>query len=174
MLRRLAVLSAVMIVMSGCVTERSGLDFASMSQQIGPPKAGQARVVLFREQAFGGLFDQGWNVKLDGTPMGELKTGTYVYADRPAGRHQLSYEVGLFPGVSQRDFTVVPGHTYFFLVKVSDRAKTLNAAQASGGLAGLVVLSAMTSNDGNPGPVDLIPLEEMAAREAISQLRLAE
>jgi len=36
------------------------------------------------------------NVKLDGTPMGELKTGTYVYADRPAGRHQLSYEVGLF------------------------------------------------------------------------------
>jgi hypothetical protein len=106
------------------------------------------------------------------TPTGELKTG--VYADRPAGRHQLSYEVGLFPGVSQRDFTVVPGRTYFFLVKVSDRAKTLNAAQASGGLADLVVVSAMTSNDGNPGPVDLIPLEEMAAREAISQLRLAE
>ena len=116
MLRRLAVLSVAAIVISGCVTERSGLDFASMSQQIGPPKAGQARVVLFREPAFGGIFDQGWNVKLDGTPMGELKTGTYVYADRPARRHQLSYEVGLFPGLSQRDFTVVPGRTYFFLV----------------------------------------------------------
>jgi hypothetical protein len=60
------------------------------------------------------------------------------------------------------------------LFKVSDRAKTLNAAQASGGLAGLVVVSAITSNDGNPGPVDLIPLEEMAAREAISRLRLTE
>jgi hypothetical protein len=174
MFGRVAVLAVLSVVMAGCVTERSGVDFASMSQKIGSPKAGQARVVLFREQAFAGILDQGWNVKLDGTPMGELKTGTYVYADRPAGRHQLFYEVGLFPGVSQRDFTVVQGRTYFFLVKLSDRAKTLNAAQASGGLAGLVVVSAMTGNDGNPGPVDLIPLEEMAAREAISQLRLAE
>jgi Protein of unknown function (DUF2846) len=174
MLRRVAAVAVLTVMVSGCVTERSGVDFASMSQKIGPPKAGQARIVLFREQAFAGIFDQGWNVKLDGSPMGELKTGTYVYADRPAGRHQLSYEVGFFPGLSQRDFTAVPGRTYFFLTKVSDRAKALNAAQASGGLVGLAAVSALTSSDGNPGPVDLLPLEETAAREAISALRLAE
>src|ERR1700716_2128205 len=155
---RVAVLAILTVMLSGCVTERSGVNFTSMSQKIGPPKAGQARVVLFREPAYAGIIDEGWNIKLDGTPMGDLKTGTYVYADRPAGRHQLSYTVALFPGVSQRDFTVVPGRTYFYLAKLSDRAKALNTASAAGGLVGLAVGAAVTSGDNNPGPVDFLPL----------------
>jgi hypothetical protein len=106
--------------------------------------------------------------------MGELKTGTYVYADRPAGRHQLSSAEAFFPGVTQRDFALAQGRTYFFLAKWSDRAKSLNAAQTFGGLTGLAVASAMTSGDSNPGPLEFFPLEETAAREAISQLSLAE
>jgi hypothetical protein len=170
----LSVLTALTVMIAGCITSRDGADFASMSQRIGPPKAGQARIVVFREKAYAGLIDQGWNVKLDGAPMGELKTGTYVYADRPAGRHQFSYTEALFPGVSQRDFTLAQGRTYFFLAKLSDRAKSLNAATTFGGLTGLAVASAMTAGDSNPGPVDFFSLEETAAREAMSEIRSAE
>jgi Protein of unknown function (DUF2846) len=172
MLWRIAVLSIVAALMSGCVTTRTGADFASLSQKATKP--GQARIVVFREQAYGGLFDQGWDVKLDGQPMGDLKTGTYVYADRPAGRHQLSSEMVGFPGVTQRDIVVAAGRTHFFLAKPSDRAKTLQVTSAAGGLTGLVVGAAITSGDSNPGPLDFIPLEEGAARLAIAELRLAE
>ena len=90
MIGRVVALSIVAVTVSGCVTERSGADFVSMSQKIGPPKAGQARIVVFREKGYGGIGDPGWDVKLDGEPMSALKTGTYAYADRPAGSHQLS------------------------------------------------------------------------------------
>ena len=174
MIWRVVVLSIVAVMISGCATERNGADFASMSRKVGPPKAGQGRVVVFREKGFAGIVDEGWDVKLDGEPMSDLKTGTYAYADRPAGRHQLSSTAALFPGVTQHDVAVAPGRTYFFLAKLSDRARSLNAASAAGGLTGLVVASAVTSGDSNPGPLDFFPMEETAARAAISDLRLAQ
>ncbi len=174
MLWRVAVVSIAAVLMSGCVTTRTGVDFTSLSQKSGPTKPGQARIVVFREQAYGGLFDQGWDVKLDGQPMGDLKTGTYVYADRPAGRHQLSSELVGFPGVTQRDITVTAGRTHFFVAKPSERARTLQVTSAVGGLTGLIVGTAVTSGDSNPGPLDFIPLEESAARQAVAELRLAE
>ena len=174
MLWRVAMLSVVAVLMSGCVTTRTGVDFASLSQKAGSTKPGQARIVVFREQAYGGLFDQGWDVKLDGQAMGDLKTGTYVYADRPAGRHQLSSELVGFPGVTRCDIIVTAGRTHFFVVKPSERAKTLHVTSAVGGLTGLIVGTAVTSGDSNPGPLDFIPLEEGAARLAIAELRLAE
>ena len=64
MLWRAAVLAALTIVISGCATVRSGADFTTLSHKIDPPKPGQARIVVFREQAYGGLFDEGWDVKL--------------------------------------------------------------------------------------------------------------
>jgi hypothetical protein len=174
MIWRVVALSIVAVMMWGCATERSGADFVSMSQKVGPPKAGQARIVVFREKGYGGIGDQGWDVKLDGEPMSDVKTGTYAYADRPAGRHQLSSTMAMFPGVTQRDVDVASGRTYFFLARLSDRYKALNAMSAAGGLTGLVVASAMTSGDSNPGPLDFFPMEETAARAAISDLRLAE
>ncbi len=146
------------------------MDFATLSQKVGPPKAGQGRVVVFREKAYGGLFDEGWDVKLDGVRMAELKTGTYVYADAPAGRHQLSSNIALFPGVTQYDITVASGRTHFFLAKASERAHRLHATMAAGGLAGYAIGAAITSGDRNPGPLDFFPLEETAARAAISDL----
>jgi Protein of unknown function (DUF2846) len=174
MIGRVVALSIVAVMMSGCATERSGADFVSMSQKIGPPKAGQARIVVFREKGFGGIGDQGWDVKLDGEPMIDLKTGTYAYADRPAGHHELSSTMALYPGVTQRDVGAASGRTYFFLARLSERYKTLSAMSAAGGLAGLVVASAVTSGDSNPGPLDFFPMEDGAARAAISDLRLAE
>ena len=170
---RAGVLSVVAVIISGCVTERSGADFASMSQKIGPQRPGQARIVVFREQAYAGVVDQGWDVKLDGGPLTDLKTGTFVYADRPAGRHQLSATEALFPGVSQRDINAESGRTYFFLARPSERSKTLGAMSAAGGLAGLVVAAAVTSGNENLGPLDFFPMDEATARTAMTDLRLA-
>ena len=173
MLWRVFVLSIVAVVMAGCATTQTGVDFASLSQKIGAPKQGQARIVVFREQAFG-LIDPGVDVKLDGQPLGDLKAGTYAYVDRPAGRHQLSSESAAFPGVTRQDINVAAGRTHFFAAKPSERARTLAVTSAVGGLAGLAVGTAVTSGDSNPGPIDFVPLEEGAARQAIAELRLAE
>jgi hypothetical protein len=94
---------------------------------------------------------------LDGGPLAELKTGTYVYADRPAGQHQIAATAALFPGVSQRDISTQTGRTYFFLARPSERSKVLGGMSAAGGVAGLLVGAAITSNNSNPGPLDFFP-----------------
>jgi hypothetical protein len=173
MIWRAIAVAVIACGVSGCVTERDGLDFAGLSQKVGPPKPGQARIVVFREQGFGGISDTGWDVKLDGQTLSGLKTGTFVYLDRPVGHHDLASTATLFPGETHKDITVTAGRTYFFLAKPSDRAEKLNAMAAAGGLTGLVIGSALTSGESNPGPLEFFPLEETAARTMIADLRLA-
>jgi hypothetical protein len=139
-----------------------------------PPKAGYGRIVVFREKAYAGLIEQGWDIKLDGEPMNELKTGTFAYMDRPPGHHQLLSTEAMFPGVTKRDVTVAAGRTYFFLARMSERAQKLHTATAAGGLTGLLVMSAVTSSDDNPGPLDLLPLEDGAARTILADLKLSD
>jgi hypothetical protein len=172
MLRKL-VLCAVAGVLAGCAATRDGAEYASVSQTLGPPKSGQTRVVVLRDKGFAGLLDAGWSVTLDAQPMGELKTGTFVYADSPAGGHVLSVNVWGFPGETKYRFAAAPGRTYFFTANVSQRAKTLQGAQVFGGLAGLAVAAVATSDDKNPGPLDFVPMDETAARKAITELRSA-
>ena len=158
----------VAVLLSGCETERGGSDYSAMMQKIDPPRAGQSRSVVLREKGYAGLTDPGWDVKLDGGPMADLKTGTYVYVDRPPGQHQISATAALFPGVSQRDISTQSGRTYFFLARPSgERAKVLNGMSAAGGVAGLLVGAAVTSGNNNPGPLDFFPLEEDAARKQL-------
>jgi hypothetical protein len=171
MIRRGIAVAVVACALAGCTSERTGLDFAALSQKVGPPKPGQARVVVMREK---GLGDAGYNVGLDGAPMSDLKTGTYVYADKPAGHHDLSSTAALFPGETHKDITLVAGRTYFFLAKLSDRAQKLNQMSAAAGLTGLVIGAAITSGDANQGPLEFYPLEETAARTMIVELRLAD
>jgi hypothetical protein len=164
----------VAALLCGCETARNGLDYSAMAQKLGPPKAGQARIVVLREKAYGGIIDGDWEVQLDGGPMKGLKTGTYVYADRPAGRHQLTATEAAFPGVTRRDVTVESGRTYFFVARVSERKSAIIASSAGVGLLGFALSSAMTSGYSNPGPLDLLPLDDAAARTTIAELRLAE
>ena len=53
--------------------------------------------------------------------MNGLKTGTYVYADRPSGPHQLTATEAAFPGVTRRDITAQSGQTYFFVARMPPR-----------------------------------------------------
>jgi hypothetical protein len=171
---RWVALAVAAMLLCGCETERNGLDYSAMTQKLGPPRAGQARIVVLREKGYAGIADPGWDIKLDGGPMSDLKTGTYVYADRSAGQHQLSATASLFPGVSQYEISAQSGRTYFFLARPSERAKVLGGMSAAGGVAGLLVGAAVTSGNSNPGPLDFFPLEEVAARQTIAELRLAD
>lgn len=166
------VLLIAAVLLCGCETERNGLDYSAMMQKVGPPSAGRSRIVVLREKGYAGIADSGWDVKLDGGPMADLKTGTYVYLDRAAGQHKLSATATMFPGVSEREFSTQSGRTYFFLARPSDRSKVLNGMAIGGGVAGLLVGAALTSNNSNPGPLDFFPLEDDAARTTIAELRL--
>jgi hypothetical protein len=168
------VLLVACVLLCGCETQRNGLDYSAMTEKLGTPKAGQARVVVLREKAYGGIVDGSWDVQLDGAPMNGLKTGTYVYADRPAGPHQLTATETAFPGVTRRDFSAQSGRTYFFVARTSERKSAIVASSAGVGLVGFAVSSAITSGYSNPGPLDLLPLDEAAARTTIAELRLAE
>jgi hypothetical protein len=171
--RRVVLVAIAASLCGGCETERSGLDYSATLQKVGPPRAGQARVVVLREKGYGGIADAAWNVQLDGTPLSSLKTGTYAYLDRPAGHHQLTASEAGFPGATQQDLALQPGQTYFFVARYSKR-KSAFAATASTGLLGLAITTAVTSAYDNPGPLDFFPLEDGAAKVTIAELRLAE
>jgi hypothetical protein len=160
----------VTTLLFGCA--RDGLDFPSVTQTNGAPKNGQARIVVLLEKGYSGVFDSGYPVALDGEPMGELKMGTFLFRDRPAGRHELSVDLWDFPGVTKQEITVAPGRTYFFLTRMSARGKAITAGSFAG-LAGIAVTAVATSGESNQGPVEFVPLNDAAGRQAISELRLA-
>src|ERR1700737_176546 len=100
------IISIVAVLLSGCVSDRAGTDYAAIAQKVGPPKPGQSRIVVLQEKRDGlSMALCACDLKLDGSPIGKVTVGTYVYADRPAGRHQLSASETLFPGETNRDFT---------------------------------------------------------------------
>jgi len=109
---RLLLLVLVVAVMTGCAAPtRTGPTLDAVTRTVGTPKPGQARVIVLRDKAFAGIIDAGWQVHLDGVPMGDLKTGTFVYRDRPAGHHQITFaRAGDLARVSRHDFDVAGPH----------------------------------------------------------------
>ncbi len=169
------VLAVAAVLLSSCVTERTGFDYAATMQKVGPPGPGQSRIVLLSEKPAGlGLDAAACNVSIDGSPAGLLKPGTYLYADRPAGRHEILATQTLFPGDTKRDVTTESGCTYFLLARASDRANALTGMSIIGGLAGALAASAATSGNQNPGPIDFFPLDESTARTTIAGLQLTD
>jgi hypothetical protein len=173
--RRGVTLLAGAMLLSGCVSDGAGTDYAAVVQKVGPPRAGQSRIVVFQEKRKGlSVALCACDMKLDGNPIGKVSVGTYVYADRPAGRHQLIASETLFPGETKRDFATQSGRTYYFLVRSSERHDTVTGSTLVGGLAGAVVASVATSGSENLGPAELFPLDEATARTTLAELQLAE
>jgi hypothetical protein len=169
------ILPIVAVSLSGCVSDRSGFDYAAVAQKIGPPKPGQSRIVVLQEK--GGVGNLAYcicDMKLDGGAIGLLKPGTYVYADRPAGVHTLSATESMFPGESRRDITTASGRTQFFLLRTGQRHDAITGMTLAAGLVGAAVTAVATAGSENPGPADLFPLEEVAARTTLAGLQLAE
>lgn len=163
------------LLLSGCVTAKVGTDYAAVSQKMGPPRPGQSRIVVLQQKRDGlSMAFCACDVKLDGSPVGKVVVGTYVYADRPAGRHQLVASETLFPGETKRDFSTEPGRTYFFLVKSSARHDAVTGMSMAAGLAGVLVASVATVGSDNLGPAEFVPLDEPTARTTLAELQLAE
>jgi hypothetical protein len=59
---RVVMLLAATFTLFGCSSAREGVDFASLSRTVGPPKSGQGRIVILREQGYGGITDHGFPV----------------------------------------------------------------------------------------------------------------
>lgn len=157
----------------GCAGTREGLDFAAVSQMNGAPKKGEGRLILVRETQFVGSMDGGYPVSLDGQPVGDLRTGTFVVRDVPAGRHELSVSRWSFPGVTKLDVNIASGRTYFYEANLSERSKALMVGSMAG-LAGWAATAVATSGNDNSGPVEFVLLDEAAGRQMIAELRLAE
>ena len=156
----------------GCAGTREGLDFAAVSQTNGP-KNGQGRLVVLRESAFVGSMDGGYPLKLEGEPIGDLGTGTFLVRDIPAGRHELSTSQWAYPGTTKQEVGIAAGRTYFYGAKMSERGKALMVSSMVG-LAIFTVTAVATSSNDNPGPVDFVLLDEAAGRQMVSQLRTAQ
>jgi hypothetical protein len=164
---------ATAVVLAACAGQQTGPTFASFAQAAGPPKAGDARIVVMRrEKGFVGIGDRGVPVKLDDRPLGDLMTGTFVSLDVPAGPHQLSSELWDLPGVSRHDFNAAAGRTYYFVARVDDSVKDIYMASAFGGLIGRAIATTATNQD--HGGITLAPLDEAAARQAMGELRQAQ
>lgn len=169
------IFSIVAVLLSGCVSDRAGTDYAAIAQKVAPPKPGQSRIVVLQEKRDGlSMALCACDLKLDGSPIGKVTVGTYVYADRPAGRHQLLASELLFPGDTKRDIVTESGRTYFFLVRASERHNAVTGVTMIGGLAGAVVASVATSGSDNPGPAVFFPLDEASARTTLAELQLAD
>jgi hypothetical protein len=156
---RLSVAIIAAASLAGCVTTTSGPTVASLAKSSAPP-AGKARIVVMRpEDGFTGCAVP---VKIDGSPMGELRTGAYASVDRMPGRHQVAAE---FWDVSRRDLNAAAGRTYYFAVKL----KRKHMAYVFADLASYATVAA-ASND-NTGPFELIPMSEEEAKQVIAQAR---
>jgi len=173
---RMPLVLVAVAVVSGCAgPTRTGASLDALTKTIGVPKAGQARVIVLRNKAYAGLFDAGWKVHLDGVPMGDLKTGTFVYGDRPAGPHQLTFErPGELSRASHHEFAAARARTYFFRLELNAKGRLVAASAQSAGLAGLFISSAISAAADDRGFFDFILLDDAAAREAMADLRLAE
>ncbi len=173
---RLLLACVVLTAVGGCTgPARTGATFNTLTQTIKAPKTGHVRIVVLRDKAFPGIFDTGWQAQLDGAPMGDLKTGTFVYRDLPAGSHKLTFaRAGDLSRESHYEFVAVSGRTYFFRLEMNEKGRLVMAASSQAGLAGLFISSAMSAAADERGMFDFTPLDDGPAGEALADLHLAE
>lgn len=168
------VLFAVLLS-AGCVATRTGATLDDLNKKIGGPASGQARIVVIRDKGIEPLFDSGWQVYLDGATMGDLKTGTFIYRDRPAGPHKLSFSrAGDFSRASTRDFMAASSRTYVFRLDINDKGRLVQSSGVVAGLAGMLVTSAISDASDKRGFFDFTLLEGEAARQALADIHVAE
>lgn len=152
-----------------CTHTRSGPTYDSMFQNASP-QTENSRIVVFRKQAFTGLYDRAWDIKVDSQIIGALRAGTFVYVDCPPGDHDLSLHLWDEPGTSRASIDTTGGHAYFFDAELNSNASKMDVGAAFG-LVGMAVASGMTDNR---GPISFTPVDEATGQAAIASLHLAD
>src|SRR5262245_12004476 len=172
---KMALVCMAAALLAGCATPaRTGPSLLMLAKNIGSPKPGHARVVVLRRHEFATLFDVGWMVHIDQAPIGDLKTGTFVYRDVPAGTHKLTFaRPGDLFRASHQEFAATSAATYFIRLEMNEKGRMVTGA-GSQGLAGLFISSAIAAAVDERGLFDFVPLDEATAQQEIAQLRLAD
>jgi len=78
-------LGITMLSLIGCA---SGPAFSDYSKKLPPPKLGYGRICIYRPARYFGCAIQP-SVAIDGSTIGDLKSGGFVHADRPAGDYTV-------------------------------------------------------------------------------------
>jgi hypothetical protein len=68
--------------------------------------------------------------------------------------------------VTRRDFTAVSGRTYYFRASLNEKYNDIRAASVISPVGGLVAAAA--TYDDSHGPIDLTPISESEAKQAIA------
>jgi hypothetical protein len=162
------------VVSAGCAPARTGATLDDLNKKVGGPRGGQTRIVVIRPKDMT-LIDSGWKVYLDDAVMGDLKTGTFLYRDRPAGPHKLMFaRPGEFARASTQELSASAGRTYVFRLELNGKGQLVNSSAVSAGLAGLLISSAITHAADERGLYDFTLLEGEAAKQALADIHLAE
>jgi len=162
---RLCAAFTLAAALGGCVTTEGGAPLSSLAMGGGMPK-GMARIVVVRvdPRAWGGR-NSNFPIRLDGQSLGELSPGRFVSVDCPAGSHQLAADLSGWPGTTRHDFTAAPGRTYYFRASLNENANTLSVASVVSPI-GVLIAAAAVYND-RQGPIDLTPISESDAKQAM-------
>jgi hypothetical protein len=107
--------------------------------------------------------------------MGDFKTGTFVYGDRPKGPHKLTFEGP--EDLSRESHQVFVGESRrtYFSPRADGKVGLVAASSMNAGLAGFIHFILRCGQlRTNAACSTSLPWDEAAAREALADLRLAE
>ena len=99
------------VLLAGCVT-------TALEPQNKPLKSRNARIyVIWPSQIFGGtLASQG--VLIDDQSVGKIGNGSYLSADRSAGRHKITIKAPIGTVQTEYQFYAVAGRKHYFVLNV--------------------------------------------------------
>lgn len=93
-------------------------------------KAQHARIyVMWPAKILGGAVAR-QSVLIDDQPIGYVGNGSYLSADRPAGRHKIVIKAPIGTTQTEHEFHAVAGRTYYFALNM----RSMNVPVMAGGI----------------------------------------
>jgi hypothetical protein len=86
---------------------------SALESQSKPMSAQSARIYIVRPNAFSGSA-MGANVKIDGIDVGAVANESYMFVDRPPGRHKIEVKVTAALSGVEHEADFEAGRTYYF------------------------------------------------------------
>ena len=113
---------------------------SALESQNKPLTARVARIYILRPGALPGAAMSA-NVRIDGVEVGSVAIKSYLFVDRPAGRHKIEMSISGEFGTNEHEIEVAAGRTYYMVV---------NVRSAAAGFTGGGVIFIPGSNVGRP------------------------
>lgn len=113
------ILFLLVILFFGCAG--TGPKYSELSTEMNYIQGNKARIVVFRTANSKIVGSSKPTVNLNNNKIGELYSGSFVYADVSPGRHFIETEIWDKPGSCKIALTAALGKIYYFIVDSRDR-----------------------------------------------------